>query len=424
MIAMRGVDDPRSRLAMFHHPQLIGLAAARGVSSIGDSLGLVALILVVAGGAGQAPAVAVLLLIGEFLPSLLGPVTGAIGDRFDRRRVMVVAESIRAVAVLLIALNLPPFPVLVLLVALRSAAGQVLPGVSRAVLPGLVPDHRLESANSVLGLATHGAEALGPFAAALLIHLAGIRGALLAEVACYLISAVLLANMRRLPAPDGDRDNRMALLSDARAGLRFMAATPLVRIATLGFVGVVLCNGVDDVALVFLARDSLQAGGSTVAVLYGAVGIGLIGGYLLLLHRPAHARLIALFLIGCALSSMGNLLTGMAGAVAIAFAVQLVRGLGLAAMDVGITTLLQREVPARLAARVFGTLYGAVGAAAAASYFLGVLLLELTGPRLTFVIAGSLGLLATCLTVSAVHAARRPKRSKITAGQRPRSTAP
>jgi MFS family permease len=401
-MTVRGVDD-RAWLAVRHHPQFLKLAGARSVSSFGDSLGLVVLILVVAGDAGEALSVAVLLLMGEFLPSLLGPVTGALGDRFDRRRVMLVSESIRALAVLLIALSLPPFPVLVLIVTLRSVAGQVLPGVSRAVLPGMVPDRRLESANSMLGIATHGAEAVGPFAAAFLIHVAGVRGALLAEVACSVISAVLVAGLRPLPVSGSDRGNRLRLLSDARAGVRFMAATPLVRIATLGFVAVVLCNGVDDVALVFLARDSLQAGGSTVAVLYGAVGIGLIGGYLLLLHRPVHARLAALFLIGCAASSVGNLLTGMAGAIAIAFAVQLVRGLGLAAIDVGITTLLQREIPARLAARVFGTLYGAVGAAAAASYLFGILLLELSGPRVTFVVAGGVGLLATCLTGGALR---------------------
>jgi hypothetical protein len=52
------------------------LAAARVVSLTGDSLSLVALMLLVAGRAGDALAVALLLLVGDFAPALLGPLTG------------------------------------------------------------------------------------------------------------------------------------------------------------------------------------------------------------------------------------------------------------------------------------------------------------------------------------------------------------
>ena len=57
--------------------------------------------------------------------------------------------------------------------------------------------------------------------------------------------------------------------------------------------------------------------------------------------------------------------------------------------------------------RVFGNLYGGIGVAAAGSYLLGALLLELTDPRTTFIVAGSGGLLATLATLAAVAHARR-----------------
>jgi hypothetical protein len=53
---------------------------------------------------------------------------------------------------------------------------------------------------------------------------------------------------------------------------------------------------------------------------------------------------------------MGNLLTGLAWAVAAAFTVQLLRGIGIAAMDVASNTLLQRLVPDRMLGRVFSNL--------------------------------------------------------------------
>jgi len=199
------------------------------------------------------------------------------------------------------------------------------------------------------------------------------------------------------------QEPRRGLFADARAGSRYLLTVPLIRAVTLGFVAVVACNGVDDVALVFLTRESLQAGDFAVGLLYGAVGFGLLAGYLLLARRAARSSLIALFLVGCAVSSLGNLLTGLAWAVAAAFALQLVRGVGISAIDVGVNTLLQRQVPPAMTGRVFGSLYGAIGVAAAVSYLLGAALLQLTDPRVTFVIAGSLGLLVSVITAAVIR---------------------
>ncbi len=68
------------------------LWCARSVSFLGDSLGLVTLLLYVADATGQALAVALLLLVGDFAPALLGPFTGILSDRFDLKRVMVTCD--------------------------------------------------------------------------------------------------------------------------------------------------------------------------------------------------------------------------------------------------------------------------------------------------------------------------------------------
>ena len=87
---------------------------------MGDSIGLVALILYVADRSGTGLAVALLMLAGDVAPQLLSPFAGALADRFDLRRVMIVCELGQLLMILAIALLLPPLPVLVLLVAVRS----------------------------------------------------------------------------------------------------------------------------------------------------------------------------------------------------------------------------------------------------------------------------------------------------------------
>jgi len=76
-------------------------------------------------------AVALLLLVGDFAPALLGPFTGVIGDRFGLKRVMVACDLVQGILVALIALTLPSLPLLLALVALRAVAGQVFQPASR-----------------------------------------------------------------------------------------------------------------------------------------------------------------------------------------------------------------------------------------------------------------------------------------------------
>jgi MFS family permease len=135
-----------------------------------------------------------------------------------------------------------------------------------------------------------------------------------------------------------------------------------------------------------------------VALLLGAVGIGLLVGYALLARAGGRIALPALLLAGFAVSSAGNLLTGLSWAVAMAFGLQAVRGLGLAAMDVASNTLLARLVPDRMLGRVFANLYGLIGVAAGVSYLGGGLMLDAIGAPATFVIAGTAGTLITGVT--------------------------
>ena len=402
------------------------LWSARAVSHLGDSLGLVALMLHVAQTTGQALAVAALLLAGDFAPALLGPLTGTVADRLDRRRVMVGCELVQGALVVAVALWLPSLPLLLGLVGLRAVAGQVFQPASRAAVPAVVAEGDLERANAAVGVATNGGETLGPLVAALLLPVLEVRGVLLVDAASFLVSAALLGFLPALPGPGRGPGPRPSFLADAAGGLRYLRGQAVVRVVALGYVAVVACTGIDDVALVFLATGTFGAGEAAVGLLLAAVGIGLLAGYALLartggrlldrgttpIHRgttPAVPRTpppaTGLLLAGFAVSSAGNLLTGLTRAVAAAFAVQAVRGLGIAAMDVAATTLVQRTVPPGLQGRVFGSLYGGIGVAAALAYLLGGLLLDRTTPRVAFAAAGAAGLLATGATALALRRA-------------------
>ena len=228
------------------------LWSARAISFIGDSLGLIALLLYVAETTDSGVAVALLLLVGDFAPTLLSPITGALSDRVDRTRLMVGCEVAQGGIVALIALAAPPLPLLLGLVALRTLVAGAFNPASRSAVPNLVADTELETANTALGLGTHGFDLLGPLLAAVLLPFLGVRELLLLDATTFTISAALLALLPALPPSRLELEGR-SLLRDAVAGPHFFRHHRSIRAVGLGFLGVVAFTGVDDVALVFLA---------------------------------------------------------------------------------------------------------------------------------------------------------------------------
>ncbi len=268
---------------------------------------------------------------------------------------MIVCELVQGAALLVIALTLPPLPVLLLLVAVRAVAGQVFQPAARAGIPALVAEKDLATANSTLGFGTNGAEALGPLLAAALLPLIGVPGVLLVDAASFAVAAILISRLPALPpAVEETADGPSTLLGQARAGLGYLWSQRPLRIILLGFCAVVAANGIDDVALLVLGTENLHTDESGVALLLGGAGIGLLAGYALLARGAKRASMVTLLITEFAVSSVGNLLTGLAWAVAVAFVLQTVRGLGIAAMDIASNTLLQRLVPDHMLGRMYG----------------------------------------------------------------------
>ena len=369
---------------------------ARVVSFLGDAMGLVALILYVAEEVGTGTAVALLLLAGDFTPTLLSPLIGVLADRLERRRTLIICELGQALAIGAIVVAEPPLAPLLALVAIQSLLAHLFQAAARSAVPDLVADEDLEHANALIGGGTYGLEALGPLLAAALLPFLSPLGLLAIDAVTFLVSPLLLAGLPRMPSAVRPGPHE-TLSAAARTGIRYIWHHRILRPVAVAFVVVVAFNGVDDVALVFLGRDVYAAGDSGVSLLYAASGIGLLLGFGLIVTRATGFPAVTIAIAGFAISSAGNLLTGLAPAIAAAFAMQLVRGVGLSLMDVGPTTLVQRTVPRHLLGRVFANLYGAVGLAAGLSYVVGGPLLDRLSPRAVLVIAGTGGVAASAV---------------------------
>lgn len=241
------------------------LWAAGAVSLCGDWLSFVAVsVLALTGGGG--PLALALVFAAHTLPAaFLSPVAGAIVDRVDRRKVLVVADLLAAVvtAAMTVAAALGSVAVIGGLLLVRSAITSAVPPAESAALRRLVNEDELVGANAVLAATWSTAYvigmALGGFAALL-----GATLALALDAASFAIAAGLHATLPPIPVePPGPGDDPArsmrlhrvlrATPRDTIAALRVACGRrPLLR-AVLGKTPMALAGGAGWITLNLLA---------------------------------------------------------------------------------------------------------------------------------------------------------------------------
>ncbi len=194
--------------------------------------------------------------------------------------------------------------------------------------------------------------AIGPVLGGLLVALFGFTGRSWANATTFLVSALVLLGLPPLrAAPSEDAGDFFAVGAE---GLRFAWRTPVVRTLVIAlFLGVAFA-AVDDVALVFLVKDTLESGPLAFGLVGGAYGVGMLAGSLGLSWKGTAAAAGSLFVIGWILSGLGTILTGLAPFVVVAAVGQALAGIGNGIDNVATDTLIQQAVPREMLGRVFG----------------------------------------------------------------------
>ncbi len=372
-------------------PQFRALWAALALSYAGSGAATTALVLYVQQTRGTGTAVAAL-LIAETGPRLLGPLAGSVADRVDLRRLMIGADLGQAALFSLLAL-LPPFPALLGLAALTATLQCAYGPARTAALPALVDADDLLTANSLTGFASNLYVAVGPLVGGLLFAVGGAAGVMVLNVVSFLGSALLTRKLPPLP-PRGHEDDleREPFLASARTGLRYAIANPLTRVVTLTILLMFAFLSIDNVAMVFLVRDTLDGGAAAYGIVSGIFGLGMVLGSLTIM-RGSHYRPATLYLFAIALSAAGTLLTGFAPVLAFVALTQFLSGAGNAVEIVASDTIFQQDVPRHLVGRLYGLSSAAVAVGSGIAMALGGLLVDATSPRVAFVVAGAGGLL-------------------------------
>ncbi len=346
------------------------------VSSLGDRLHQVALVFLVARATNSSPLALGVAFAAMTLPGLLvGPVAGVLVDRWDRKRVMVVSDLLRAglVSLIPVASGLH-VGLVVCLVFLLATVSSFFRPARVAALPQVVPDGDLLTANSAMWVADTVSDLVGYGLGGLFVAFLGPALALAFWIdgASYLASAALVAAVAipGIAKVSASTAQVASLRGEMADGWRFLrgeavlfATTVQAAIAEYGLGALT--------ALSPLLVAALPLGGTNAPAAYGlfemAMGVGLVGGGLVLgglgTRLPKGPSIVIAFTaLGAALAALS-----LARNLPLALILAVVVGVANVSFVLPSQTLFQQRTPDSMLGRVVSIRLAMVNAVLAAA---------------------------------------------------------
>jgi dTMP kinase len=360
-------DETRSVLAI---PAFRKLWNSMVFSSLGDWLGLLATTALAQQLSGGSYATANFAIAGVFIARLLpavflGPIAGVIADRFDRRKLMVVADILRTGLYISIPIVHTYFWLYTAMILVECVTLFWSPA-KEASVPNLVGKEKLESANQVSLLAAYGTAPIAAILFSLLTLFASaieslfpftigdsIDIALYVNAASFAFAAFTIWGLKEIPkgaaAKQAKSENVLKSLHD---GWKSVSQTKIVRGLVVGMIGAFFAAG----AVIGLARTfvgDLGGGDAAYGVLFGAVFTGLAIG--IAFGPKIFAQFSRRRLFGASLTTAGVLLVLLALIPNLVMAVFTVIILGIFSGVTWVTgfTMLGMEVQDEVRGRTF-----------------------------------------------------------------------
>ncbi|HEX6607489.1 MAG TPA: MFS transporter [Chloroflexia bacterium] len=334
-----------------------------------------------------------IMFMAAMLPSLLlGSVAGVFVDRWDRKQTMVIANVLLAGSLLPLLLVRSAEWVWIAYIAAfaQSCIAQFFDPAESAMLPLLVGEEHLPTANALNALNNNLARLIGPAIGGVVLAVGGLTGVALVDAASFLIAAgmiaLITANGRAVraetpAAAEGAGGRWLAVWREWVEGLRIVVQTRTVAIIFLLLGITSLGEGVISVLFAPFVSKVLGGGGTEFGAIASAQAVGgLIGGALIgeVARRVRPGRLIGVCGILFGLIDLAIFNYPVFGAAVILMVLVGLPGVGF---STGVTTLLQTSTANQYLGRVFG----ALGTTASLLALIGAGLASVLGDRIGIV---------------------------------------
>jgi MFS family permease len=381
------------------------VASARGISLTGSGAAFAALAYIVYRLTGESAVwLSVTLLFTMGLQGVVQPFASWLGDRFDRRRVLVISDLAAACGFVALAFARTPGQ-LVAVAAATAVLESPVWAVAGASIPNLIEEEHLPWANGQVAIGRHLGSFIGPLLGTqLIVWLAGDgpsadrllgAGAFVFGInaATFLVSAWLIGST---PGRFNDERPTVSEHTGIRAGFRYAMSDRVLRSILLGWSVLLL-----GVGLILVAELPYALGFGKGAFGYGLIsalwGGGAALGAVFAARWLTAAREPRTLLVSVLIGGAIMLAIGWSPVWIVALALMVVEGISEGFASVSEQGLLQRRTPDDVRSRVAGAVEAATLIALAVSLTLGGPIVDWLGPRAAYYVGGVMTLVAAAI---------------------------
>jgi MFS family permease len=338
------------------------LLSGQLVSQIGDKFHMLAVAFLVLKTTGSPAKMGLVLFCSVFPNMLLGIISGAIVDRYNRKTIIVCADLVRGMVVLALGvlyyIGALTFPVLLLAQVLISVCTAFFDPAIPAIIPQIVRQKHLAKANSRSQFVSGIAMIVGPTLGGLTVAWVGYLPVFIINACSYLFSAGF-ESIIRLPALKKIRSGRIKIADDIIDGCRYVYRRKSL-IVILVMVGVIhFFVGSIEVIIPVLATDLSGKGPENIGYIQTFFGLGMVITAFILGIKSIAGREVrflfgGVFLIGLLLFIMGGIHTSGIRAILPYLILFLAMGGAIIFAGTSFRTILQKDVDEMMMGRVFG----------------------------------------------------------------------
>jgi DHA3 family macrolide efflux protein-like MFS transporter len=349
---------PPSMFAIFRKRDFRFLWTGQLISTIGSSLTDLAAGILIYQRTNSALAVG-LMLMATAIPSLIvGLIAGVFVDRFDRKKIMIASDLIRAGLVVSI-----PFLIqidillLYLVVLVASAVKQFFDPAEQSVLPDVASEEELSAANAFLSISSFGSTAIGFAAAGFLASTGDINLAFYVDGLTFLLSAVCIFFVRIAPMVVDETTSVGAVVSNLRAGVSMLLGTPILRSTLIVFAPVFFAFGLWNVLLLPFAVGPLGGTEFEYGLQEALTSVGFVAGSLLMAKYIDRLPEGTWMVLSFAVMGVAGILYGLSSSIWVAIGLVTLSGFAQPPSSISRSLVIQRNTPREFRGRVFSAFF-------------------------------------------------------------------
>lgn len=347
-----------SAFSVFRNRNFRLLWTGQLVSTMGSALTSLAAGILIFRQTGSALSVG-LMMMATALPTLLvGLVAGVFVDRYDRKRIMIIADVLRALLVVLIPFLVPlNIAWLYIIVMLSAGVGQFFDPAHESVLPEVATDEELAAANSMMAISSFGSTAIGFAVSGLIASRFPIEWAFYIDALTFLFSAACIVLIRIQPLVVEGKTTVKTVLHNMTVGARFLKNTPILRSLLSVRTPVLFIFGLQNVLLLPFALTVLHATEFEYGLQEGLTSLAFAVGSLFMASRADRLREGQWLTISYLGMAVASLFYALSTRVPMAILFVMLSGFMNAPSFIAGRLIFQRNTPREMRGRVASAMY-------------------------------------------------------------------